>query len=158
MEVGLMKNLIYSGLLTFCVWSAPATAAEGESGQAPGEPRVARAQFTTAIVDREPVDRVLVVSPPVEEVFFFTDLRHMEGDTAVHSWRYRGQLVSRVSFEVGGPRWRVYSKVLLEPHQFGEWSVTVSDGSGWPFYTELFRYQPAQADDGVSAADVSSSE
>lgn len=153
-----MKNLIYSGLLTFCLWSAPATAEDQQRGQPPGEPRIARAQFTTAIVDREPVDRVLVVSPPVEEVFFFSELRHMEGGTAVHSWRYRGELVSRVSFEVGGPRWRVFSKVRLEPHQFGEWSVTVSDGSGWPFYTELFRYQPAQAGAGVSASGVPPSE
>jgi hypothetical protein len=32
----------------------------------------------------------------------------------------------------------------LEPNQLGEWSVTVTDGNGWPLYTELFRYQPAQ--------------
>ena len=151
-----MKDLVNSALVALCLWSAPATAED--PAEAPLEPRVARAQFTTAIADREPVDRLLVASPPIEEVFFFTELRHMEGDTAAHSWRYRGELVSRVSFEVAGPRWRVYSKVRLEPHQFGDWSVTVSDGRGWPIYTELFRYQPAQADAGVASGGLSPSE
>jgi hypothetical protein len=143
-EINAMKCRVYFGLLMFSFWSTPITAQDQSLDQSTAERRIARAQFTTDIVDREPVDRVLVLSPPVEEVYFFTDLRHMEGDTAVHSWRYRGELVSRVSFEVGGARWRVYSKMRLEPNQLGEWSVTVTDGNGWPLYTELFRYQPAQ--------------
>jgi hypothetical protein len=69
----------------------------------------------------------------------------MEGDTATHSWRYGGELISKVTFEVGGPRWRVFSKVRLEPYQFGDWSVTVTDGSGWPLYTEMFRFEPTKA-------------
>jgi hypothetical protein len=145
-----MKNIVYSGLIALCLWSAPLSAQNEVSDPATMDRRIARAQFTTEIVNREPVDRVLVVSPPVQEVFFFTDLRHMEGDTATHSWRYRGELISQVSFDVGGPRWRVYSKVRLEPYQFGDWSVTVTDGSGWPLYTELFRFEPAQA--GANAA------
>ena len=149
-----MKSLVYFGLVTFSLWSAPITAQDPGSDPSAVEGRIERAQFTTAIVNREPVDRVLVVSPPVEELFFFTDLRHMEGDTATHSWRYRGELVSRVSFEVGGPRWRVFSKMRLEPYQLGEWSVTVTDGSGWPLYTELFRYEPAQAGANASVEGV----
>jgi len=134
--------------------SAALTAQDQGSDQLADERRIARAQFTSKIVDREPVDRVLVVSPPTEEVFFFSDLRHMQGDTVTHNWRYRGELVSRTSFEVGGPRWRVYSKMRLEPYQFGEWSVTVTDGSGWPLYTELFRYESARADTNASAQGV----
>jgi hypothetical protein len=149
-----MKSLVYFGLVTFCLWSAPITAQDQVSDPATADGRIARAQFTTKIVNREPVDRVLVVSPPVEEVFFFTDLRHMEGDTATHSWRYRGELISQVSFDVEGPRWRVYSKVRLEPYQFGDWSVTVTDGSGWPLYTELFRFEPAQAGANASVEGV----
>lgn len=149
-----MKNLVYFGLVTFCLWSAPITAQDQASDPSIADRRIARAQFTTAIVNREPVDRVLVVSPPVEEVYFFTDIRHMEGDTATHSWRYRGELISKVSFEVGGPRWRVFSKVRLEPYQFGEWSVTVTDGSGWPLYTELFRYEPAQTGANASVESI----
>ena len=110
-----MKKFIYLGWVGLCLWSVPLTAQDQNPDPATADARIARAQFTTNIVNREPVDRVLVVSPPVEELYFFTDIRHMEGDTATHSWRYRGELISKVSFEVGGPRWRVFSKVRLEP-------------------------------------------
>jgi hypothetical protein len=151
MESNRMKLLFYLYWMGFCLWSAPLTAQDQVPDPAAADRRIARAQFTTNIVDREPVDRVLIVSPPIAEVYFFTDIRHMEGDTATHSWRYRGELISQVSFEVRGPRWRVYSKVRLEPYQFGDWSVTVTDGNGWPLYTELFRYQPEQAGANASA-------
>lgn len=104
------------------------------------EQRVARAQFTTAIVDREPVDDITVVSPPIDSVFFFTDLRHMEGRTIIHRWEHAGRVQAQKPFKVEGPRWRVYSQVVLEPEQHGDWSVTVLDESGWPLYVEIFRY------------------
>ncbi len=146
-----MRKTFYCAWIALCSWSAPLTAQDQNPEPATADGRIARAQFTTDIVNREPVDRVLVVSPPVEELYFFTDIRHMEGDTATHSWRYRGELISKVSFEVGGPRWRVYSKVRLEPYQFGDWSVTVTDGNGWPLYTEMFRFEPAKAGANTSA-------
>ena len=129
-------------MLLFSVISFPVVA---EDAAVPAqENHVARAQFTTAIEDREPVDRVAVLSPPVDEIFFFTDLRNLQGHTVVHRWKYRGEVISQVPFEVGGPRWRVFSKKVLKPDEIGEWSVTVVDESGWPLYIELFRYEPAQ--------------
>ncbi len=107
---------------------------------------VARAQFTTGIENREPVDQLVILSPPATEVYFFTDLRHMEGRQVQHRWSYRGQVVSMKPFKVKGARWRVFSKNVIEPDQTGEWSVTVFDESGWPLRTELFLYE--QADTG----------
>ncbi len=103
---------------------------------------VARAAFTTRIENREPVDRVLVLNPPATEVYFFTDLRNLEGHTVTHRWEYQGRAVSNVPFVVGGNRWRVFSKKVFPPDSFGEWSVTVLDDNGWPLYVELFRYEP----------------
>jgi len=103
--------------------------------------QVARAQFTSGIENREPVDRVVVATPLMHEVYFFTDLRNLEGRTVTHRWKYEGNVVSLVPFKVGGPRWRVYSRKDIEPEQVGDWSVTVIDESGWPLYTELFRYE-----------------
>jgi len=105
---------------------------------------VARAQFTTGIKNREPVDQVVVMSPPSSEIYFFTDLRHLEGREVQHRWSYQGRVVSMKPFEIKGARWRVYSKHVIEPEQTGEWSVTVYDESGWPLYTELFLYEPAK--------------
>lgn len=106
--------------------------------------QVARAQFTSAIENREPVDKVAVLSRPADEIFFFTELRDLQGRTVVHRWRYRGEVVSQVPFDVGGPRWRVFSKKVLEPDEIGEWSVTVVDDTGWPLYVELFRYESGE--------------
>jgi len=104
---------------------------------------VARATFTTRIVNREPVDRVLVLNPPATEVYFFTDLRNLQGHTVTHRWEHEGKAVSNVPFVVGGDRWRVFSRKVFPADSFGEWSVTVFDDNGWPLYVELYRYEPA---------------
>ena len=109
------------------------------------EGSVARAAFTTRIENREPVDRVLVLNPPATEIYFFTDLRNLEGHTVTHRWEYQGRAVSNVPFVIGGNRWRVFSKKVFPPDSFGEWSVTVLDDNGWPLYVELFRYEPVTA-------------
>jgi hypothetical protein len=102
---------------------------------------VARAAFTTRIVNREPVDRVLVLNPPATEIYFFTDLRNLEGRTVTHRWEYQGKAVSNVPFVVKGNRWRVFSRKVFPTDSYGEWSVTVVDDNGWPLYVELFRYE-----------------
>ncbi|VAW74356.1 hypothetical protein MNBD_GAMMA15-1347 [hydrothermal vent metagenome] len=108
------------------------------------EKRVARAAFTSGIANREPVDRVLVLNSPMTEVYFFTDLRNLQGHTVVHRWKYNGKTVSNVPFVVEGDRWRVYSRKVFPAESFGEWSVTVIDDSGWPLYVELLRYEPLE--------------
>lgn len=112
--------------------------------------KVARAQFATAISNREPVDDVVLLASPVNKVYFFTDLRHLQERTVTHRWKFNGRVVSIVPFDVKGPRWRVFSKVEIEPDQLGEWSVTVVDESGWPLHTELFHYVASErADESV---------
>ena len=127
--------------------------------------QVARGQFTSGISNREPVDRLILATPLIREVYFFTDLRHLQGRTVTHRWEYQGTVVSQKRFEVGGPRWRVNSKVEIAPEQVGKWSVTVIDESGWPLYTELFRYedgapllQPSDRLEGDAAVDESTGE
>ena len=102
--------------------------------------QVTRAKFTTAVKNREPVDEVVLLASPANQVYFFTDLRNLQGRKVSHRWKYQGRLMLLKTFEVGGPRWRVYSRVNIEPGQFGEWSVTVTDESGWPLHMEYFRY------------------
>lgn len=141
------------------VWSYPllllglliaSPAHSQEAGEAAADPlpgaEVARAQFTTGMKKREPVDQIVILTAPENEVYFFTDIRDMDGRVAVHNWEYEGKVMSVVPFQVGGPRWRVFSKVVLEPDQGGEWSVMVTDQeTGWPLHSELFRYEvPAE--------------
>ncbi len=99
---------------------------------------VARAIFTTAIVDREPVDQVVSVGPDLDSIYFFTDLRNLQGRTVKHRWEFDGQFMGEIEFKVGGPRWRVYSKKSLYPNESGKWTVLVLDESGWPLHASIF--------------------
>ncbi|MEW8116884.1 MAG: DUF2914 domain-containing protein [Candidatus Thiodiazotropha sp.] len=101
---------------------------------------VARAQFTTAVVDREPVDQIVKLDAQATRIFFFTDLRNLQGRTVTHRWEYDGQVLSEVDFEVGGPRWRVYSAKSLDPGEPGKWTVFVIDESGWPLHATIFEH------------------
>lgn len=91
---------------------------------------VARAQFTTAVVDREPVDAVRSVPAGTDRLFFFTELRDLQGQHVVHRWEYAGEPVAVVGFDVGGPRWRVWSSKQMEPEQTGTWRVYVVTEGG----------------------------
>lgn len=136
--------------LTCLVSWAPAVQAEPDSCS-PNQGKIVRAMFTTDIVDREPVDRVLVLQNDKSQLHFFTDLRNFEGQTVNHRWEYEGQVVSTKSFEVKGPRWRVFSTLSLETQQTGRWTVVITDGEDCPLKAVLFRYV-AKTDDGEATA------
>ncbi|MEJ2062551.1 MAG: DUF2914 domain-containing protein [Reinekea sp.] len=96
---------------------------------AEGEVEVARHQFTSAIEQREPVDE-LTDAKNVNPLYFFTDLRNFEGTVVTHRWSYNGNVMAEVNFNVGGPRWRVYSSKKLQPEWDGVWKVEVLDETG----------------------------
>ncbi|TGG95220.1 DUF2914 domain-containing protein [Natronospirillum operosum] len=92
---------------------------------------VARAIFTVGIEDREPLLTLNAIPEGMNEVYLFTDLRDFEGQTVRHRWNFEGSTVSEVSFDVGGPRWRTWSRRTIGDDQRGEWSVDVIDGDGY---------------------------
>ncbi len=109
---------------------------------------VERAMFTTAVENREPVDQVAILPDTDGQVFFFTDLRELQGRTITHRWEYQGQVMAEVAFEVNGPRWRVFSLKSLDPGQLGKWTVIVVDESGWPLRAAIFEYRASGGTDG----------
>ena len=86
---------------------------------------VARAIFTHAIENREPVDPVSNLVRESGQIYFFTELRDMTGQIARHRWEYNDQIVAEKAFEVKGPRWRVWSWGPVKPDRPGTWKVTV---------------------------------
>lgn len=147
------KSVNWAGLILWvtCLASlAPSVQAELDSCN-PNDGKVARAMFTTEIVDREPVNRVLILENDKTELHFFTDLRHFEGQTINHRWEYEGQVVMTKSFEVKGPRWRVFSTRILESQQTGRWTVVITDAEDCPLKAVVFRYVP-KSDDGEKTA------
>ncbi len=96
---------------------------EAQTGFNPGT--VARSAFTTAIADREPVDTLQELEAQEQKIYYFTDLLDMQGQTATHRWEYNGEVMAEITFEVKGPRWRVWSSKNLRPDWLGEWKVSV---------------------------------
>ncbi len=113
---------------------------------------VARAQFTTGIRGREPINRVEAVfsvngqvysldGRPLSTLYYFTEVTGMGGEAIVHRWEYDGQVVQETSFEIGDDRYRVYSKKVLLPGTEGNWRVVVTDGQGNIMQTDSFFHQ-----------------
>ena len=107
--------------------------------------RVARATFTTGVVDREPRDAIRTLSNDNVEIFFFSEIRDGSGATIMHRWEWNGQMMAEVPFEVGGPRWRIFSSKQLDPNWLGEWTVLLVDAAGQVLSRESFRYVEAEA-------------
>lgn len=101
---------------------------EEQSGFSRGS--VVRSAFTRQIDEREPVENLQNLSNENEQVKFFTELRDMSGQTAVHRWEYEGKVVAEVEFNVKGPRWRVWSSKSFVPQWTGDWKVSVINGAG----------------------------
>jgi hypothetical protein len=139
-----MNKTIVGLVITFlglcCFGSADAV----EKGVMDKTGEVARAQFTTAVNNREPVDQVVVLPNTVADVYFFTEVKHMAGQTIIHRWKYNDKVVSEKRLSIGGPRWRAYSKGTLDPGKLGKWTVVVTDGSGWPLKAAIFEYVDEQ--------------
>ena len=128
-----MKQITRLVLAIAFVMTAPVAALSAE-------PTVSRAQFTSAILDREPTDELSAVSPGTEKIFFFTELRNLNGTTVTHRWSLNGAVMAEVSFNVRASRWRVYSSKTLLPEWRGDWVVDVVNESGTVIETKKVSY------------------
>jgi hypothetical protein len=106
---------------------------------------VARAQFTNAIQDREPVDKVSKLLNDKNRVYFFSEIKDAADQKITHRWEHDGKVMSETSFDVGGNRWRVYSSKNLDPSWTGEWKVSVVDEAGSTLGASSFTYDAAPA-------------
>jgi cytoskeletal protein RodZ len=112
----------------------PAAAKADASGH------IARATFTSAIVEREPADTLESLTTAFDRVYFFTEIVDMQGKQITHQWIYEDKVVAEVPFQVGGPRWRVYSSKRLAPGWVGRWTVVVVDETGRKLREDSFAY------------------
>ena len=115
--MGKSKVLLIALLGVVLVIGSTATAIAQESGS------VAKSAFTTEIVNREPVNDLDSVSTDIKQIYFFTEIRNMSGNRITHRWLHGGETRAEISFNVGGPRWRVHSSKNLIPEWVGDWTV-----------------------------------
>lgn len=123
--------------------SAPVKMAKEQSGFSKGS--VVRSAFTTEITDREPMENLQKLTNENGQVMFFTELRDMSGQIAVHRWEYDGKIMAEIEFNVKGPRWRVWSSKSLIPQWTGEWKVSVINGAGEVISEKNLSYEVAAA-------------
>ena len=102
---------------------------------------VSRAALTRAVVNREPVDNI-TEETDLKHIYFFTELKGFMGEKVFHRWVFNGEVVKETEFEVGGPRWRVWSSATLVPNLLGEWKVYVVDITGRVIREAIFDYVP----------------
>ena len=121
--------------------------AEGEMVEQAGFSKgsVVRSAFTSAVEDREPTDSLETVSTEQNQLYFFTELRDMSGQTAKHRWEYDGKVMAEVEFNVKGDRWRVWSSKSFVPGWTGDWKVSVINGAGEVISEKAFSYETAAA-------------
>lgn len=98
------------------------------------------AAMTTAVIDREPVDRVEAFPLQNGKLYCFTRIVGAEDQTVVkHLW-YRGkQLMSLVELPVNSPDWRTWSATLFQEDWSGEWHVDIQDAEERIMQTVYFQ-------------------
>lgn len=110
------------------------------------ETNITRAQFTTGVEQREPepIDQVgpviLANSKGIKQLYYFTEVKGMKGETIIHRWEHEGQVVAKVQLQIGSNLWRTYSSKNLTPAMTGDWRVVVTDSQGHPLHSGHFVY------------------
>jgi hypothetical protein len=138
-----MKPLAFIVLGLALTVPAFAQEAAAPPAAAPASDTVVRAVFTTTVTDREPADQITSLTNDVQQVYFYTELKDLEGQTVTHKWEHAGEVKAAVSFDVKAPRWRVWSSKTLDPSWTGEWTVSVIDGSGATLAQAKLNYEKA---------------
>lgn len=114
--------------------------------QAHAEDGVARAAFTTEISEREPVDEVSELTNDTSKIYYFTEIKGLEGQTLTHRWELNGEIQATISIPIGGNRWRIWSSKNLNADATGEWKVTVLDEAGSELSGNSFNYVAANTE------------
>mgnify|MGYP000409604186 CR=1 FL=1 len=87
--------------------------------------------ITTAIVDREPVDKVQAFPVASGKLYCFTRVVGAEEPTVVYHVWFRGdRLMSRVELAVNSNNWRTWSAKKFTGDQSGAWRVEIQDAAG----------------------------
>jgi hypothetical protein len=99
----------------------------------PGHLNVVRAQLTSGIQQREPVDNIDQISlaqKASRPIFFFLHLQGFKNEKVIVEWFYQDKRIAKVTLQTGGDDWRTYSSKMLNKARLGLWRVVAIDQSG----------------------------
>ncbi len=101
---------------------------------------VVRSIITTSIQNKEPVSDLQQVSSETTRVYYFTDVRGLNGHRISHRWEYNGKVMAEISFSIEADRWRTWSSKNMLASWTGNWQVTVLDEGGNILEQKQFDY------------------
>ena len=108
----------------------PKTEQESRGAKKKAASDIVRAQFTTAIKNKEPVDELTVLPAGTDKIYFFVEARNLSGQSVTHRWVLDGKPVSEVKINVGANRWRMWSSKELKVQRSGQWTVELVSAAG----------------------------
>lgn len=95
---------------------------------------VSRSQFTSGIINKEPVDRIDPVFfarlNQAIKIHYFVELKGLKGRFVTQQWRHNGKLVWKKRIGILGNRWRIPISKLVNRKRLGDWEVTMEDAEG----------------------------
>jgi len=103
---------------------------------------IARTVLTSGIRNREPVDNlgISIRSEVTQTLYLFSEIRDMAGQTLTHRWLLNGTEMASVNLNVGGIRWRTYSRKTITPTMVGLWRVELLNSKGDLLSVHKFDY------------------
>ena len=101
---------------------------------------ISNAEFAMEIKDRTPLNIIEELNNSFGKIYFFTNIRNLQGQSIRHRWIYKNKVMAEVEFDINGPRWRVWSSKNLWPTWLGEWSVEVLNANSEVLYKKEFNY------------------
>ena len=116
----------------------PATSPPAAGTASPGI--VLSPTFTTGIEGDEPTEYLSEIENTQPTVYFFTELEALNGQTAIHRWKYQDRVMAEVKIPVTSPRMKAWSSMSMQPQWTGVWVVEVVNGRGEVISTNTFAY------------------
>jgi hypothetical protein len=101
---------------------------------------ISNAEFAIDVIDRTPINIVEELDNSLGKIYLFTNLRNLQGQTVIHRWIYNDKVMASISFDVKGPRWRVWSSKNLWYTWLGKWKVQVFADNSELLYEKEFNY------------------
>lgn len=102
---------------------------------------ISNAVFAKNVQNREPTDIITGKVDSLGKIYFFTNIRSMNGDRITHRWSYKGRVMAEVSFDIRGDRWRVWSSKNLWHTWLGVWTVDVLNHQSKVLLTRTFEFE-----------------
>ena len=103
---------------------------------------ISQAVFAKSIKDRTPQDIIELNDNSLKKLYFFTNIRNLEGEIITHRWLYNDRVMAEVYLEVDGNRWRTWSSKNLWHKWTGIWTVQVVLENGNIILDKTFYYYP----------------